>query len=145
MISDWVIWRRRDENKEADELANVAMDRQSSLYYVARKLESKIKLENVALQAWSDGGHRHCGCSAAAAVVKAWHKHWDRPMVLVAVAKYVTDAACDSTSAEVQALELAAKLTHAIVNQERLTRAIVEQLLGEPTATKVELDLHPSQ
>eukprot|EP00973_Karenia_brevis_P085285 11837050-Karenia_brevis.AAC.1 len=57
-ISDWVTWRRRQDNKEADELANMAMNRRQSCFYMAPKLGKGINLQNAALQSWSDGGHR---------------------------------------------------------------------------------------
>eukprot|EP00973_Karenia_brevis_P035816 4943171-Karenia_brevis.AAC.1 len=48
-------------NKEADEMGNVSMDKSCSFYSLQPKLACKIKLQDVALQAWSDGGHRRKG------------------------------------------------------------------------------------
>eukprot|EP00973_Karenia_brevis_P093080 12415548-Karenia_brevis.AAC.1 len=79
-------WRRRCENKEADALANAAVDQQAALVYVSPKLSKRASLKDVAIQSWSDGAHRRQGVSAAGAVIKAWHEHWMQPKVLTAVA-----------------------------------------------------------
>ena len=120
-------------NKEADELANLAMDKKSSLCYVAPHLFDKINLGRVSLQAWSDGGHRAHGNSAGAAVVKAWHSNHSRPYVLVAMARFTEDTDVDSTCAEVIGLQMAIAIVHRIVSQGRFTERSVIEISKDPT------------
>eukprot|EP00973_Karenia_brevis_P014126 1921682-Karenia_brevis.AAC.1 len=98
-------------------MVNVSMNKSRSIYFLHPKLAKRIKIREVALQAWSDGGHRKTGCSACAAVVKAWHKKWPRPMVLVAAAKSMPGDNCDSVTAETCGLELASLLVQTIIKK----------------------------
>eukprot|EP00973_Karenia_brevis_P039779 5489743-Karenia_brevis.AAC.1 len=72
------------------------MNQQRSAYYLHPRLSKGMKLQQVALQCWSDGGHRRRGCSASAAVVKAWHCNHQQPMVVIAATHFMQDEGCDS-------------------------------------------------
>eukprot|EP00973_Karenia_brevis_P040845 5652064-Karenia_brevis.AAC.1 len=57
-MSPAVKWRRREYNKEADFLANWAMDNRTDFEYRGRWKMQDIADRNVNLMAWSDGGSR---------------------------------------------------------------------------------------
>eukprot|EP00973_Karenia_brevis_P002563 350370-Karenia_brevis.AAC.1 len=142
LISDWVIWRSRDKNAEAYELVNVAMDRTRSIFYLAPKMHKGMKLDGVSLQAWSDGGHRCQGCSASGLLLKAWHYKWSRPMVLVAIGKFIPEPQVDSMDAEALALELATQAMSTLITSKRLDAEAVMSIMQDMSATQCGADLH---
>ena len=136
-VCDWVTWRQRQLNTESDELSNLAMDRRQSCMFVTKRLAKRVSLQDVALQCWSDGGHRGRGTSSAGVVIKAWHKAWEHPLVLVAAAKFIEDETVDSTKAEIEALRLAAKLLKQVIRYRRLDATAVQEYF--PSAAEVDV------
>eukprot|EP00974_Lingulodinium_polyedra_P023501 2269918-Lingulodinium_polyedra.AAC.1 len=61
----WVEWRKREFNSEADYLVNLSMDLKCNVVYVC---DSLVSVHECSIQAWSDGGCRRPGCSAAGAI-----------------------------------------------------------------------------
>ena len=130
-VSDWIEWRPREPNREADALANLAMDIQQSCYYMAPQRTRRSIKRNVTLLAWSDGGHRGRSCSSAAVVLKAWHKNYDEPLMLVAVAQYIVDECFDSVQAEIRALTLTASILRHLMRHRSFAAQDVKDILGE--------------
>ena len=94
----------------------------------------------MSLQAWSDGGHRRPGVSAAGALVKAWRGDRRKPVLVAAVTRWLPEESCDSVQAEVEGLALAVRLLAAIVGRRKLDPAsTVEILRDEATAMSTSL------
>ena len=130
MAGDWIIRRERSRNREADALANLAMENKRSVLFVTQRLRKVVKLERVSLQCWSDGGHRQQGISAAGVFLKAWHELWPNPIALAAVGKFLPADGCTSMQAEARGLQLAALLLHHVVSKKRLDFREPVHLLG---------------
>jgi len=107
IIRPLVVWKPREKNPEADFLCNWAMYNRRSVAIARPECLDGLSYESFCLQSWSDGGDRSIGCSAAGCVVKAWIPNAERPVVMVAVAEFITDPSIDSLLAETRGLELA--------------------------------------
>ena len=56
LTNDPVVWRSRELNKEADMLANYALDLQKSLFYARPYFfEHFVPIDELNIQTWSDG------------------------------------------------------------------------------------------
>jgi len=131
MSQDWVQWRPRARNTEADAVANLAMDQRSSSFYIAPAAQQRFSLDEVSLQAWSDGGHRRSGVSAAGALVKAWRGDRRQPVLVAAAARWLPEESCDSVQAEVEGLALAMRLLAKIVGRRKLDPASMVEILRD--------------
>ena len=122
-------------------MVNLAMDHEQSFLFVTQRLRNRVKLQDVSLQCWSDGGHRHPGSSAAGAVVKGWNSSYEHPIVLAAVAEFLPDLSCTSMQAEVRGLDLASLLLQHVVSSRRMDVQAARLLLGDASAKEIGLDM----
>ena len=101
--SDCVIWRKREHNKEADFLANIAMDQMQHATYIWEGCNAR-RNEPHMLMGWSDGGHRFKGKSGGGWIIKAWFEEGPVPVVVAAGSEFYSDTDIDSYYAETLAL-----------------------------------------
>ena len=99
-------WRKREFNKEADYLANYAMNTKCDLDFVSNTLLAK-RSAITNLQGWSDGGCRVAeGISSYGWILKVWLGE-DGPYIIAAGARYFDHPSASSTCIEAEgALEL---------------------------------------
>ena len=91
-------WRPRERNKEADFLANLAMDSRADFDFCSGL--NVAKQPNVRLMGWSDGGLRpESGCSSHAWILKAWFGNRG-PFIVAAHAKFFAYPARSSLEVE---------------------------------------------
>ena len=111
---DWIKWIPRQRNRIPDALANLAMNRESSVYW---KSPLTIDLWDCNLVAFSDGGRRSSGSSGAGWALYCWRKTCSQPMLLACGAVYYQSE--QSLEVELQALELSVgAVAHAIYKGE---------------------------
>jgi hypothetical protein len=98
---DPVTWKRREFNKEADYLANYAMDSREDFMFIGDI--QQIDWEKVHLIGWSDGGSRwEEGCSSSAWLLKVLDEKGGI-QVVAAAAEYYDKPAQSSLEVEVKA------------------------------------------
>eukprot|EP00973_Karenia_brevis_P092738 12413908-Karenia_brevis.AAC.1 len=99
--SDLLCWRRRDFNKEADFLANQAMNRRGDLEWSNPDLHA-LHQKSISICGWSDGGSRtEDSISSFAWILKAWHSDKQQWFTLSLGAKFLNRPA---SSLEVESL-----------------------------------------
>ena len=102
---DPIVWRKREFNKEADFLANYAMDNRKDFHYINEELINQRK-SIINVQGWSDGG---CGveerissfgwilkgwtCSGKFGIIAAGARFFDRPSTSSLEIRYERDLA----------------------------------------------------
>jgi len=98
-----VIWRERKHNKEADYLANYAMDYCQDFRYEGFR-NTNVNMDELCVMGWSDGGFRYQGVAGGGWVVKAWQADELEPQILYAAASFYQDESVDSYMAETFAM-----------------------------------------
>ena len=96
--SDPVTWRKREFNKEADFLANYAMDRCSDFSYVGSL--GAEGFGETSLMGWSDGGLRsEDGIASYGWILKSFQAG-RQPQIVAARAKFLSGGAASSMQVE---------------------------------------------
>lgn len=108
ITGDPVTWRSRGFNKEADYLANQAMDAKRGFRFTNEALMANSKsIKNI--QGWSDGGCRvEEGVASYGWLLKAW-TNGPNPTILACGSTYLERAATSSLEVEALAMREAAK------------------------------------
>ena len=99
-----VPWRRRCFNKDADHLANLAMDSKHDFHYVNDLVYNRGYHNISNIQGWCDGGSRcTSNVSSHAWIIKAWFGN-SGPYIVVAGGMFLHNSATSSFSVEVQGM-----------------------------------------
>ena len=91
------------------------MDHRRSVAVTKPEYLHEFSVHDFNLQAWSDGGHRREGYSAAGFILKAWSD--GVPFVILAVAEFISDPQIDSMRAEIRGLELAMTAINSLISK----------------------------
>ena len=104
--SDPVVWRRREYNKEADFLANYAMDTGRDFNWTNATFVGKGSASRITnLQGWSDGGSRPDeGVSSYGWILKGWCGS-SGPYIIAVAAKFFDCAADSSLQVEISGMQ----------------------------------------
>ena len=102
---DYVHWRRRDFNQQADHIANVTLDTQKGQFYCDKEALREAKARSANISIFSDGGYRSSiPCSVGAFLVLAVYN--DQTCFLAGQG-FILDGYTGSFPAETVALETA--------------------------------------
>ena len=120
-----VEWRPREKNKEADRLANLAMDTGSSRIHLSPDLDLPAALGSANILCWCDGGFRSGpGIGASAWIVRSAVP----PFAPLMYASSFHEAAVDSVDMEIRALSHAIQTVRLAVQAR--SREHLEAMLG---------------
>ena len=93
-----------------------------------------MKLEHVSIQTWSDGGHQCAGCSSVAAVFKGWRRDESKPVLLVALAKWLPEKSWNSELTEIKALHLAVQALWQMIRDRTFATADAINILQDESS-----------
>ena len=119
------MWIRREFNKEADYLANLAMQRSDDQTYVWKGFVDYMEF-GFSIMGWSDGGFKFSAESGGGWLIKAWIDGWVEPFIVAAVIRFYPGLEENSYSTEMNAMEELVKHMDVIIKGDCIIGAGME-------------------